>query len=157
MIIDAQHLFSSAQALAATALSTNVIDLTVDRSIGVGEPMVVCFHVTSAATVNDTDETYQFDVETASDAGITTARKLMGRRLYQATPTPPAEAASLLAAGFRFSIPLPKTLLSESEIFLGVRYTLGGTTPAITVTSFLAPMSFAEYWNAFADAVTFTG
>ena len=41
MILDAQNQFSSAQALTATADSTNVIDLGVAREIGVGEPMCV--------------------------------------------------------------------------------------------------------------------
>lgn len=144
MILDAQHQFSDSQALTGTALATNVIDLSVDRSIGNGEPMCVVVNVEVAADVASADETYQFDVEYASDAGITTARKLMGRRRFTAAATAPDEAASLLAAGFKFVIPIPPAALSESERFLGVRYTLGGITPSVTVSAHLMPMSMIE-------------
>lgn len=145
MMLDKEQQFSDSQALTATALSTNVIDLSVDRSIGSGEPMGVVFNVEVAADQTTGDEDYQFDVEYASDAGITTARKLIGRRVFESgTPTAPAEDADLLVAGFKFVIPIPPAALSESERFLGVRYTLAGTTPTITVSAHLMPLSMIE-------------
>ena len=141
MILDSQLQFSNSQALTATALSTNVIDLSVDRNIGTGEPMAVVFNVEVAADQTTGDEDYTFDIETASDAGITTARKLLGRRIFQSgTPTAPAENADLLVAGFVFALPIPSGGLSESERYLGVRYTLAGTTPSVTVSAHLIPM-----------------
>jgi hypothetical protein len=144
MILDAQNEFSTGQALAATGLSTNVIDLALARSIGNGEPMVVVFNVTVLADVVSGDETYQFDVETATDAAITAGRKLLGRRRYTVAAAAPDEAASLLAAGFKFVIPIPQAALSESARFLAVRYTLGGTTPSITISAHLMPASMVE-------------
>lgn len=145
MILDAEHQFSNSQALTATALSTNVVDLSVDRNIGHGEPMGVVFNVEVAADQTTGDEDYTFDVETASDAGITTARKLLGRRIFESgTPTAPAEDADLLVAGFKFVIPIPKGGLSESERYLAARYTLAGTTPSITVSAHLMPLSMIE-------------
>lgn len=145
MILDAQHQYSDSQALTATALSTNVVDLGADRSIGNGEPMCVVFNVEVAADQTTGDEDYTFDVEYASDAGLTTARKLIGRRIFESgTPTAPAEDADLLVAGFKFVIPIPPAALSESERFLGVRYTLAGTTPSITVSAHLMPMRMIE-------------
>lgn len=145
MIIDAQNLFSDAQALTATAVATNVIDLGLDRSIGNGEPMCVLFSVDVAADATTGDEDYTFDVEYASVAAQSSGRKLMGRRVFESgTPDAPAQASSLLAAGFKFVIPLPSTLLSESEQYLGVRYTLAGTTPTITVTATLMPLAMTE-------------
>jgi hypothetical protein len=143
MYIDAQNLFSDAQALTTTgAVGTNVIDLTLDRSIGNGEPMGVVFVVDVAADQTTGDEDYTFDVEYASDAAQTTARQLIGRRVFESgTPTAPAQDADLLVAGFKFVIPIPPTKLSESERYLGIRYVLAGTTPTITCTSWLAPLS----------------
>ncbi len=146
MIIDAQNQFSSAQALTTTgAVGTNVIDLTIDRSIGNGEPMGVVFLCTVAADQTTGDEDYTFDVEYASDAAQTTARKLIGRRVFESgTPAAPANDADLLVAGFKFVIPIPPTSLSESERYLGIRYVLAGTTPTITMTAWLAPLSLID-------------
>lgn len=142
MIIDAQLLFSDAQAVTADAVGTNVIDLTIDRSIGNGEPMAVVFVVDVAADQTTGDEDYTFDVEYASNAAQTTGRQLIGRRVFESgTPTAPAQDADLLVAGFKFVIPIPPTALSESERYLGIRYDVTGTTPTITCTAFLAPLS----------------
>lgn len=155
MILDSQLQFSDSQALTATALATNVIDLSADRAIGRGEPMAVLFNVEVAADQTTGDEDYQFDAEVASDAAITTARKLLGRRIFESgTPGAPAEDADLLVAGFQFAIPLPPTGLSESERYLGVRYTLAGTTPTVTVSAHLVPMSMIQGDETLADGIT---
>jgi hypothetical protein len=145
MIIDAQLQFSDAQAVTATAVGTNVIDLSVNRSIGNGEPMAAVFVVDVAADQTTADETYTFEVEYASDAAQTTARQLVGRRVFEAgTPTAPAQDADLLVAGFKVVIPIPPTTLAESNQYIGIRYVVGGTTPTITVTSQLQPMSMID-------------
>jgi hypothetical protein len=155
MFIDAMHQLSDSQALTVTALSTNVIDLgAVDRNIGTGEPMAIHINVEVAADQTTGDEDYQFDVELASDAAITTARKLIGRRVFESgTPAAPLEDADLLVAGFIFQIPIPAGGLAEAERYLAVRYTLAGTTPTITVSAYLAPASFiqktVDYPNAY--------
>lgn len=145
MFLDSQNLFSDAQAITADAVGTNVIDLSVDRSIGVGEPMAVLFTVDVAADQTTGDEDYTFEVEYASNAAQSTGRQLIGRRAFESgTPTAPAQDADLLVAGFQFSIPIPKTKLSESERYLGIRYDVTGTTPTITVTAALVPMSMLD-------------
>jgi len=155
MILDAQNQFSDAQAVTASAVGTNVIDLSVDRSIGNGEPMAVVFIVDVAADQTTGDEDYTFDVEYASDAAQTTGRQLIGRRVFESgTPTAPAQDADLLVAGFRVIVPIPPTDLSESEQYLGIRYTVAGTTPTITVTSFLTPLSMVDAYNSYANGYT---
>jgi hypothetical protein len=156
MFLDSLGLFSDAQAVTATAVGTNVIDLSQDRSIGTGEPMAVMFCVDVAADQTTGDEDYTFDVEYASDAAQTTARQLIGRRIFESgTPTAPAQDADLLVAGFRFFIPIPPTALSESERYLGIRYVCAGTTPTITVTAALVPLSMCQpAHNVFADGFT---
>lgn len=155
MFLDAQHLFSDAQAVTADAVGTNVIDLSVDRSIGNGEPMCVMFTVDVAADQTTGDEDYTFEVEYATNAAQTTGRQLIGRRAFESgTPTAPAQDADLLVAGFKFFIPIPPTLLSESSQFLGVRYDVTGTTPTITVTAALMPMNMVDAQNTYAKGYT---
>ena len=155
MYVDTQQLFSDAQALTVTVVATNVIDLSQDRSIGTGEDMAVFFQVDVAADQGTGDETYQVEVEYASNAAQTTGRQLVGRRIFQAgTPTAPNQDADLLVAGFIFNIPIPKTVLSESEQFLGVRYTMSGTTPTLTLTAWLAPMSLGQSYASYPKGYT---
>lgn len=145
MYVDAQTQFSDAQAITTSAVGTNVLDLLIDRSIGNGEPLAIVFVVDVAADQGTGDETYTFDVEYASNAGQTTGRQLIGRRVFQAgTPTAPNQDADLLVAGFQFVIDIPPTRLSESERYLGIRYTTAGTTPTITMTTFLTPQSMVQ-------------
>lgn len=142
MFLDAQLQFSNAQALTASAVGTNVIDLSLDRSIGNGEPLGVLFTVDVAADQTTGDEDYTFDVEYAANAAQTSGRELIGRRVFESgTPTAPAQDADLLVAGFQFVIPIPPTQLSESDRYLGIRATLAGTTPSITITAELMPLS----------------
>ena len=157
MIIDSKLLFSDAQAVTADAVGTNVLDLTVDRSIGNGEPMAMVFVVDVAADQTTGDEDYTFEVEYASNAAQTTGRQLMGRRVFESgTPGAPAQDADLLVAGFKFAIPIPPTELSESERYLGIRYDVTGTTPTITCTAFLQPMSMIDSSVSFASGYSIT-
>lgn len=158
MILDKQMQFSDAQAVTADAVGTNVLDLGQDRAIGTGEPMAVLFSVDVAADQTTGDEDYTFDVEVASDAAQTTARQLLGRRVFESgTPTAPAQDADLLVAGFKFYIPIPMTALSESERYLGIRYDVTGTTPTITVTAHLMPLSMCEMQVTHPNGYTITG
>lgn len=156
MFLDAQNQFSDAQAVTASAVGANVIDLGVKRSIGNGEPMGVLFVVDVAADQTTGDEDYTFDVEVASDAAQTTARKLLGRAVFESgTPTAPAKDADLLVAGYSFVIPLPPLVsLTEAERFLGIRYVTAGTSPTITVTAALVPLSFVQASIPYADNIT---
>lgn len=155
MYLDAQLLFSDAQAVTSSAVGTNVIDLSQDRSIGTGEPMAVVFCVDVAADQTTGDEDYTFDVEYASAAAQNAGVQLVGRRVFESgTPTAPAQDADLLVAGFKFMIPLPPTVLSESERFLGIRYVTAGTTPTITCTAWLAPISMVQTYVQHPDGLT---
>jgi hypothetical protein len=142
MYIDALLKISDAQALTATAVGTNVIDLSLDRSIGTGEPMGVLFTVGVAADQTTGDEDYTFDVEYAANAAQSSGAVLMGRRIFESgTPAAPAQDADLLVAGYSFVIPIPPTGLSDSDRYLGIRCTLAGTTPTITIDAQLMPLS----------------
>ena len=155
MILDAQNTFSDAQALTATALSTNVFDLSVDRSIGNGTPMGILFVVDTNADQGTGDEDYTFAIETASDSTIATARQELGRRIFESgTPTAPAQNADLLVAGFQFVLPIPPAALTETERYLAVRYTLAGTSPIITVSAYLTPLDQIDNRATYASGYT---
>ena len=157
MFLDSQTQFSDAQAVTTTAVGTNVIDLSVDRSVGNGEPLAVVFTVDVAADQTTGDEDYTFQVEYASNAAQSTGRQLIGERIYESgTPTAPAQDADLLVVGYRVIIPIPPTTLGESEIFLGVRYVVAGTTPTITCSAFLQPMSMIDATNDYVDGYNIT-
>lgn len=155
MYIDSLLKLSDAQALTATAVGTNVVDIEVARGVGNGEPMAVVFSVGVAADQTTGDEDYTFDVEYATNAAQSTGAQLMGRRIFESgTPTAPAQNADLLVAGFVFAIPIPPTTGDEDGDFLGVRYTLAGTTPTITVDAWIAPLSDVSQYVSYADNVT---
>lgn len=155
MILDKENQFSDSQAVTADAVGTNVISLSQARSIGNGEPMCVVFTVEVAADQTTGDEDYTFDVEYATNAAQTTGRQLIGRRVFESgTPTAPAQDADLLVAGFKFVIPIPPTAQSEDEIFLGIRYDVTGTTPTITMSAHLVPLSMVQAEGLYPDAIT---
>lgn len=130
MILDSLLKFSDAQALTATAVSTNVIDLSNDRLIGIGEPMALVVTVSVGAVFNDLDETYQFDLQTDDNEGFSSATSI-------GSVVVPAAA---LTAGDKVVIPLGHA----NQQYLRANYTLGGTTPSVTVDAFLQPLSMVD-------------
>lgn len=130
MKLDKEYEFSDAQALTATANSTNVIDLGVDRDIGVGEPMCVMISVGVAADTASANETYQFQLETDDNVSFSSATVIADRTI----------AKESLTAGSVHILPIGHA----NERYLRVAYTLGGTTPSITVDAYLMPMKDAQ-------------
>ena len=157
MYIDDQLLLSDSQALTATAVGTNVIDLSVARSMGNGEALAVVFVVEVAADQTTGDEDYTFTVEYSSVAAQTSGYITIGQRLFESgTPAAPAQNADLLVAGYKFFIPIPPTTAGDDEQYLGVRYTLAGTSPSITVSAYPAPMSTIDQYVDYADGFAIT-
>jgi hypothetical protein len=132
MILDAQQKFSDAQALTATAASTNVIDLVSARKLFAGEDLVVVLSVDVAADVADANETYAFALQTDDNSAFSSPTELASRTI----------AGSLLTLGSKHTIPVP--MEKDVEQYIRLNYTLGGTTPSVTVSAFLAPRSFVE-------------
>lgn len=126
-IYDAQLQYSAAQALTATAVSTNIIDHTVDGNLGIGNPMVVVVFVDVALDATTGDETYTFKLETDDNSGFSSATQVGG------TVTMTRGAA----AGTRYVLSVPPD--TTMERYSRLTYTLGGTTPTGTVTAFLTP------------------
>ena len=129
MFVDSKLEFSDAQALTATAVSTNVIP--VSGNIGPGEPMAIAVTVNVAADIASANETYQFVLQTATDAAFTMPVNLITTEAFD---------GSTLLEGTTFMVPLG----SNNLAFLRMNYVLGGTTPSITVDAHLQPQSMID-------------
>lgn len=120
MIIDKRLQVSAQQALTATARSTDVIDLGTVRLIGPGEPL---WWVIAARTgLAGTTPTFKVDVETDDNASFSSGVVLVSSAVLSA-----------FATGSRLVIPMAFT----NERYLSLNYTLGGTTPTVTVDAWL--------------------
>jgi len=126
MILDAQNQFSDSQALTATAASTNLIDLGLDRNIGLGEQLAVVVNVEVAADDTNSDETYSVAIEADDNASFSSATSVASFSIARGT-----------AAGTQFVQVLPMDLTTER--YIRINYTLGGTTPSVTVSAHLVP------------------
>ncbi len=144
MIIDRQNCFNvTPQNLTGTSLipSTDVIDFGSDREMGFGEDMVVL--VTITTTAGGTSPTLTIALETDSSEDFSTKTVLL---------TTPPLAGSLLVAGARFALPIPKD--TRCNRYLRVAYTQGGTSPTCSVTAVLLPAKFADGFTAFPRGYT---
>ncbi len=157
MFLDSQLQFSDAQAVTTSAVGTNVIDLSVARAMGNGEPLAVVFTVSVAADQTSGDEDYTFQLEYATNAAQSTGRQIVGSRIFESgTPTAPAQDADLLVAGFSFVLPLPPTTTDEDAQFLGIRYVTAGTSPTITISAHLQPQSMIDQSALYASGYSIT-
>lgn len=142
MFLDNLLLLSDAQALTATAASTNVIDTgAVARNLPVGEPLALVITVDVAADFTTTDETYAFAARTSAAAGLTSPTDIGSRTI----------AASALTAGSIHVIPLGTPMLLR---YLAAYYTLGGTTPSITVTTSIMPLNMIQQYQSYPKGYT---
>ena len=143
MILDSLLQFSNAQALTATAVSTNVIDLSSDRDIGIGEPMAAVVTVGVAADYTTTDETYQFTLQTSTDEDFTSPITVVASAAINGDE---------LAAGAKVVLPMG----FDNKQYLRVNYTLAGTTPSVTVDAFLQPLRMIDGNVIYADGYDIT-
>lgn len=115
--------FSTAQALTATADATNVIDLLAAGQLGNGRPLSLFVNVDVA--IGGTSPTFAVAITTDDNASLTSDTTIATKTI----------AAADLLINTLHSVDLPENIATER--YLGVVYTLGGTSPTITVTSWL--------------------
>lgn len=138
MFIDSQHLFSEAQALSATGASTNIIDLGAERKLGVGEPMAVV--IMCDVALAGTSPTLVVTLQSDDNSGFSSATSIIA-----------TQSVGALAAGAKLVLPIPA---GNTERYIRLNYTLGGTTPTVTLTSFLQPMNMIQNDAVYADNIT---
>lgn len=137
MIIDSLLQFSNSQALTATAASTDSVDLSSDRDIGPGEPMWLV--VVSEVAPGGTSPTIVISIETDDNSSFSSAATVY---------THASIAGAAFGAGTKVVIPWPMA----NERYIRVKYTLGGTSPTFTVSSFLTSQEPTS-WTSLPDAI----
>ncbi len=143
MILDNQLVLSDAQALTATAASTNVLDLKAAGLYGNGEPLALVVWVDVAADGTTGDETYTVKLQSDDADTFGSATDLTA-----AVSIPRTTAV----AGYKVIVDLPAN--AATERYLRAYYTLAGTTPTVTVTAALMPLAAAGQWKAHPDGFT---
>lgn len=141
MILDEQLLFSDAQAVTATAVSTNVIDLGIERRIGSGKPLFIVVSVQTALTDVGSDSTVTVTVETDTDDTFPSATVAQTLGTF----------AALAVAGIAIIAPIQPNLLTENIVRL--RYTVaGGDLSTGSFDAFI--VEGTDTFQSYADAVT---
>lgn len=140
MYVDKELKVSDGQALTATAASTDLIDLSV-ANIDRGKAMAMHISLDVAADDTTGDETYSVALQTDSDSGFGSAVELGTATITRGD-----------AAGSKYVINLPSD--GSSDRYLRLNYTLGGTTPTVTVTAFLAPVDAFDGNDLYANGYT---
>ena len=127
--IDKQLTVSDAQAVTATAVSTNAIDTggsSPIRDVGVGDTLQMLFATTVAAAAAGA-ATVTFEIVQADDSALTSNVEVL------AASGPIGKAA--LVAGYQLALALPR----NTRRFIGARYTIG--TGPLTAGSFTATLT----------------
>lgn len=142
MILDAELQFSNAQAVTASAASTNIVDLGEPRNIGVGEDLYILINSTVAMTDLGSDSTVTVTLETDSDVAFgspTLAAQTVG--VFAATS----------AAGTKLIAKLQPNAINER--YLRVYYTVAGGN--LTTGSFDAHIvKDIDAFTAYPDNIT---
>lgn len=132
MIIDKRLEFSDSQVVTATGASTNSIDIfslgtpapaaiagATQRDVGPGEPVYVNIVLEA---VSGTSPTLTVGIQTDDNSAFS-------------SPTTKFTSATFTGTGI-FSIPVGRSIINEQ--FARLNYTVGGTTPSFTISSFLS-------------------
>lgn len=136
MITDALLQLSAAQPVTATAVSTNTIDLGVNRDVGAGEDIYATFGVDVSATAVGA-AVVAFEVISAPNAALAAPTVLVSSGDIPVT--------DLVAGRAPISICIPQSALSNLPVgqrYLGVRYVV--TTGPLTAGSFTANITDSE-------------
>ena len=136
MLLDALLQLSNAQAVTATAVSTNTIDLSQSRDIGPGENLHVVIAVDTAATAAGA-ATVTFQIISSAAANLSSPTVL--------AQTDAIPKTDLLVGRKPIVIDLsPAVLLAQpiGQRYLGIQYTVG--TGPLTAGAFTAYLSNSE-------------
>jgi hypothetical protein len=150
MILDSLLELSDAQAVTATAISSNVVDLgpvtdNVTRDIGTGADFYL---VLSVDTAFATSTSAVLTAALVSDSTVNLATS----PTTHATPIAALATASL-AAGAQFVVKLPP---GSYEQYVGIQYTVGvGSFTAGKINAFLT--TDAQAYRAYADRQPISG
>ena len=141
MILDAQALFSDAQAITAQAVSTNAYDAGSVRNLGTGQRLSIVIVVDTAFTDTGSDSTLAVELVTDDNSSLSSPTVIATLGTFSA----------LSAAGTKIVAALPQGAVYER--YFGLRYTPAGgnlTTGAVTAGIVLD----ADVYTYYQDAIT---
>lgn len=138
MILDAQLLFSDAQSVTATAVSTNVVDMGNAGDHGTGEPLKL--QVSLAAAMVGAGATVAVTIEQDDNEAFSSATTVQTIGTF----------AAVSAAGTKFVAYLQPGVLTER--FIRLRYTVSGTLTSSSFDAFMLLNNDAVVY--YADAIT---
>lgn len=142
MYVDAQLLFSDAQAVTAAAASTNYLDTSAVRDLGTGEPLYIVVLVDVAFTDSGSDSTLTVALEGDSSTTFTPDGT---RDLFT--------FAALSAAGTVKYAMLQPGGAPEQYRYLQLKYTpANGNLSTGSLTAFIT--HDIQRWVAYADNIT---
>ena len=148
MYTDLATILSDSQALTATAYSTNAMDMgnsTPKNDVGSGEGLALVINVEVAADATTGDETYQFQLIQSANANLSSEDVILETTTAYIT-------RATLVAGYQLTIPIPADLVTKR--YIGAKYTLGGTTPTLTVSASIVPRKFLKTGRIYAKGYT---
>ncbi len=144
MILDSRFEFADAQDISQTTgtyLSTNVVDLSVVRDIGQGQPTYL--HIQIDQVVAGTSSTIEFRLRSDSVAAVHATTST-------AHWTSGAIAEATLIAGYHLIIPIPIEPPAY-ERYLGIQALVG--TATTTTGTYSAFLTFDPHgWKSYPDA-----
>ncbi len=114
MIIDVQNEFSDAQAITASAVSTNVIALSEERRIGSGKVLYIIVSVQDAFTDAGSDSTVAVTLQADDNEGFSSPTTIATLGTFPA----------LSANGDRLILLVPPDVLTEE--FIRLNYVVAG-------------------------------
>lgn len=127
MIIDQRTLLDDAHAFSASGASSSYLDLGVAADLGPGTDVELIINVDVAPDHGTGDETYTYAIQSDDNSSFSSPTTLF-------SVTIPRDCA----AGTKFSVCLPYAVAAKGERYLRGYATLGGTTPSVTLTTFLS-------------------
>lgn len=140
MLIDKQLLVSEAQAVTASAVSTNVIDLSAYRNVGVGKDIEAALFVDEAATAAGA-ATVDFEIQTDDNAGFSTPTTV-----FKVSAVPKASIVPGYNPFAGFKLP------AGVERYLRFNYTVA--TGPLTAGKFTGGLILAsDQWRAYPNGI----
>ncbi len=144
MRLDAQLQYCANQNFTATGNSGNFINHRVNGMVSAGKQMVALVVLTADADGATGDETYAVKVQTDDNDTFSSPTDITS------DVTIPRTAKK----GDRFAVYIPKD--AKVEKYTRLRFTLGGTTPSLTVDAYLTDVDSVDSWKAYEDRLSFS-
>ena len=139
MYVDAQLALAQGQVLTASGASNNAVDLGAfqNRNLADGEPLGLFFNLPAAPAAGGT---YTIALQGADDAAFT---------VNQTTIASVTLTSNDLVAGKKGIVGIPT--LSTTQRYIRAYFTLGGTSPSITINAYIEPNHFVDRFRTYKD------